>query len=181
VSALLFLGANGCTRAPSATPPDERAAQRDRAASHASAEPHAAPALSVPELAPVLEGCLVDVDFDAGTEAAFEQASAHCIAGLQRMTTRELQGGAGIEFRIDDPARCVRAAAAGARGVRGIDVAIVDASGRRLADAQARAPFAWVPARGPLCVAAAGTYRALARVTEGTGRLALAAWQAKGD
>jgi hypothetical protein len=179
VSALVFLGASGCTRGPSATPPDERAAQRDRVASRASAEPHAAPALSVPELAPVLEGCLVDVDFDAGTAAALEQASALCLAGMERMVTRERDGG--IEFRIDDPARCVRVAAAGARGVRAIDVAIVDAGGRRLENAQARAPFAWVPARGPLCVASAGTYRAQARVTEGAGPLALAAWQAKGD
>ena len=128
----------------------------------------------------MLDGCLVDLDFDAGSDAALDQASTLCLAGMQRMAATELDGG-GIAFQIDDPTRCVRVAAAGVHGVRAIDLAILDASGRRLAATQARAPFAWVPARGPLCVAAAGTYRALARVTEGTGRLAVGAWQAKAD
>jgi hypothetical protein len=126
-----------------------------------------------------LEGCLLDVDLDAGAEAVLEQASARCLAGMLRLPAVAVDAGAGIAIQIADPTRCVRAAVAGTRGVRALDVAIVDTSGQRLAEAQPQTAFAWVPARGPLCVATPGTYRVVARVTDGTGRLVFAAWQAE--
>jgi hypothetical protein len=182
-SVLLVLGVAACARAPGPAPPDERPPERRRAEPPA-ATTKAAPATTTAELPPLLDGCLQDVDLDAGAEVVLGRAGELCLAGMHRVPASDARADGGevsIEVRVDDPSRCVRTAAAGGPGVAAVAISVIDGAGKRLAEAEPPAPIVWAPSAGPLCLARAGTLRVVARVTRGAGPIAVGIWQAKAD
>lgn len=163
----------------------------------ASAGPHALPASggsasagsgadAGAPLPPYLpDGCWGDVALDGGAEPLLQDIARRCAQGMQPFAGKSLIAvlskgkRAKLSFSLDDADKCVRVVAAGGPGVRDLALSLEDEKGHVYGRDALQGPFALVDDGGPVCLPAKGTYRAVVRVREGSGRVALRVYRAR--
>jgi hypothetical protein len=145
----------------------------------------AAVPIAEPEPAPLPDGCYTDVA--AKTEAAplLEEVAKACFVDMQPMAPQpllvSLQRGAlkDLPFTVLDPSKCVRAVATGAKEVKELELQIVDRSDQVLGEDSLPGSIALANRDGPICFKDPGQYRAVVRLIEGSGSVAIQVWQAQ--
>jgi hypothetical protein len=137
-------------------------------------------AATVPEpAAPIDDGCYVGIADAASALEALNEIAARCAGDMQPVVPDPLVVELGQEERRDlpfvviEPGRCFRVVAAGDPGVRHLRVDVVDRADHPLDSFDANNRFAVVGPSGPVCVDEPGRYRAVARVRNGAGDVAL--------
>ena len=168
---------------PSPSQPSESAAPQPSAApAPRTSRPEAAASLP-PE--PLPDGCASAVP---GSRAPVERLGGlaeACARGMRplapspRVATLAAGGTLALPFSLSDASHCLRAGATSSTGVRELELVVVDGADRVLGTDRLAGGVALVNREGPVCVPSAGEYRAVARVVEGTGEVALQAWQAE--
>ncbi len=84
-----------------------------------------------------------------------------------------------LPFTVLDPTQCVRAVATGAQQVKELELVIVDRSGQVLGRDELPGAIAMANLHGPICFEGPGQYRAVVRLVDGSGDVALQVWQAR--
>ncbi len=149
-----------------------------------SSEPEAATAAPTPP-PEIPDGCTSDVDPDSDAEPLLEQVAESCLEDMHPIAPEpllvNLAPGAlkDLPFTIMDPSKCVRAVATGAKEVREIDLTIVDRSDHVLGQDKLPGSIALANLDGPVCFKDPGQYRAVVRMVDGSGSVAIQVWQAE--
>jgi hypothetical protein len=160
--ALLCTGCNHC--APGRPPRRQGAALAGRA--DAAAGPDAARDAGSESLPPLMrDGCWSGLAPAADAPALLSALARRCAAGMQpvfsapRAVTLENGRSRELSFSVDDPSKCLRAAAVSSEHASRLELRLLDASGREFARALGDGQFSLLMPRGPVCVDGRGTYR----------------------
>jgi len=183
LGALAFVaGACSTPQLPSPSKPSESAVPQASAAPRAAsvAEPHSRVA---PE--PLPDGCVTAVPSDLAPLGRLEAVGQACARGMgplspsPRVATLAPGASLTLPFSVADPSRCLRAAATGSAGIEELELSVVDRGDRVLGADRLPGTVALANPDGPICLAGAGEYRAVALAAKGHGEVALQVWQAQ--
>jgi len=131
------------------------------------------------------DGCATALPMELDAEPLLDALARACAPTMQPLAASPLvasleSGGIGsLPFVVTDPSRCLRAGATGSRGIRELELEVQGDGGRVLGADRLRGAVALANPDGPICVDSAGSYRAVVRVAQGGGRVALQVWQAR--
>lgn len=133
--------------------------------------------------APAPDGCYTALGDAKNGPITLDDVARVCVAGMQPLAeavTLQVSTASPAEhvFRVDDPRRCLRLAAA-AEGVQELELAVLDAEQNVLARSALGKSFGVIDTSGPLCVDAPGAFKAVVTTQAGSGQVTLGVWQAK--
>lgn len=129
--------------------------------------------------------CFMGVPEPASALEALNEIAERCAAGMQPVIPEPLVVALEEEQRRDLPfvvmeaGRCFRVVAAGGAGIEHLRVDVVDREDHALDSSDEDNRVAVVGPKGPFCVDAPGSYRAVARVRAGSGEVALQVYRAR--
>ena len=134
---------------------------------------------------PIPDGCTTDVAPRAKAAPLMEQVAKSCIVDMSPVAPEpwlvSLEPGKVKElpFTILDPSRCVRAVATGAKEVKELELAVVDRSDQVWGKDELPGAIALANLDGPICFKDPGQYRAVVRLVDGSGEVAVQVWQTR--
>lgn len=131
------------------------------------------------------DGCATALPAEIDAAPLLEALARACAPAMQPLAALPLvvtlgPGGSGsLPFDVTDASRCLRAGATGSGGIDELELEVLDLGGRVLGADHLRGAIALANPDGPICLGSSGNYRAVVRVTRGSGRVALQVWQAR--
>lgn len=173
--------------AQSSQPPPSAAPARPPPAGASASSPGAASAEPAAELPPAPEpdSCATHVPRDGAADQLLHEVARSCLIDMQPFAPEpllvNLEAGAlkDVPFTVLDPSRCVRAVAAGAKEIKELELTIVDRSDQVLGKDELGGSIALANLDGPICLEGPGQYRAVVRLVDGQGQVAVQVWQAE--
>lgn len=181
----LLLLFSGCNHSAPGRPARQRA-PRSRAAD-ASPPARAARDAGGPPLGPRMQdGCWSGLAPVGGAAAARLAAlGLRCAPGMERMFNEPrvvtLQNGHSVRlaFRVDDPSKCLRAAAVSSVRASRVELRLLDPAGRELGRDSGHGWFSLLMPRGPVCVDRRGSYRLVVSARGAPGTVVVQVWRAR--
>lgn len=134
---------------------------------------------------PLPDGCTTDLADPGAPEPLLAEVARSCVGSMAPvapeplLVTLEPGAARDLPFTITDPNKCIRAAAAGSKGVKELELTIVDRSDRVLGEDTLPGQVALANFDGPICLEDPGQYRAVVRMVDGSGGVAIQVWQAE--
>lgn len=183
ITGMLALGCSKAVPAPLPANPSPPG-PTPTAASQASGSSAPVPPPELPPRPPP-DGCTTDVTDPGAPEPLLAAVAKSCVADMKPLAPEPLLVSLApgtlkdMPFTITDPTKCIRAAAAGAKDVKELELTIVDRSDRILGADQLSGQVALANPDGPVCLKDPGQYRAVVRMVEGSGSVAIQVWQSE--